>query len=92
MLGNHLQIYNGSEPIPSQLPDNKIDLTAFNMNVYDLFLLDTKVHIHGNIWLTRHESSLTLPLELALQKPFQNSSVIFTYLMEPQIELNCRFE
>lgn len=84
--------YSNSNLIPSKLPDKKIDTTLLNMNIYDGFLLDTKVHIYNDIWLYRNESSLTIPLESLLAQPFQNSSIIFTYFIEPEIELRCRFE
>ncbi|MAN28320.1 MULTISPECIES: SAM-dependent methyltransferase [Mesonia] len=84
--------YSISDLIPSKLPDKKIDLTSLDMNSYQRLLLDTKVHIHGDIWLDRNESSLTIPLESLLAQPFQNSSIIFTYYIEPEIELKCRFE
>lgn len=78
--------------IPSKLPDKKIDITLLDMNIYERFLLDTKVHIHGDIWLYRNESSLTIPLESEIVKPFQNNSIIFTYFIDPEIELRYRFE
>lgn len=81
-----------SGQIPALLPDKIIDLTPLNMDTYEKFILDTKVHVHGDIWLHRNESSLTLPLYLLLDQPFVNSSVIFTYYMEPEPKLNCRFE
>jgi hypothetical protein len=84
--------YSTSDLIPLELPDKKIDMTSLDMNIYERFLLDTKVHIHGDIWLYRNESSLTIPLEFILAQPFQNSSIIFTYFIEPEIELRCRFE
>ncbi len=84
--------YSTSEPIPPKLPNKKIDMTSLDMNIYERFLLDTKVHIHSDIWLNRNESSLTIPLESILAQPFQHSSIIFTYFLEPEIELRCRFE
>lgn len=78
--------------IPSKLPDIKIDITLLDMNIYERFLLDTKVHIYGDIWLYRNESSLTIPSESLLAKPFQNNSIIFTYFIDPEIELRYRFE
>ena len=87
-----LAAYSSSDLIPSKLPDKKIDVTSLDRNSYDRFLLDTKVHIHGTMWLNRNESSLTIPLEYVLAQPFQTSSIIFTYVLEPEIELSCRFE
>ena len=84
--------FSNSGPIPSVLPDKKINLSLLNMDVYEKFILDTKIHVQGDIWLDRNESSLTLPLSLLLEQPFLNNSVIFTYYMEPETQLNCRFE
>ncbi|WP_034062435.1 SAM-dependent methyltransferase [Lacinutrix jangbogonensis] len=83
---------SNSDAIPSQLRDKKINLSSLDMTIYENILLDTKVHIHGDIWLYRNESSLTIPFESALKKPLQNSSLIFTYFMEPEVELKYRFE
>lgn len=87
-----LAAYSSSDLIPSQFPDKKIDLTSLTMSIYEKFVLDTKVHIHDNIWLSRNESSLTLPLESTLTQPFQNNSFVFTYFLEPEIELKLRIE
>ena len=84
--------YSASDPIPPKFTDKKIDLTVLNMTDYERVLLDTKVHIHGDSWLNRNESSLTIPYESELVQPFQKSSIIFTYCIEPEIELKCRFE
>lgn len=83
---------SNTDLIPSQLPDKKIDLTSLNMNTYEKFVLDTKVHIHDTIWLSRNESSLTLPLEHKLTQPFKNNAFVFTYFMEPEMELKFRLE
>ncbi|KGL63500.1 phytanoyl-CoA dioxygenase [Polaribacter sp. Hel1_85] len=81
-----------SKGIPSQLPVFKMNLPSLNMGFYDTFLLDTKVHIYNDIWLTRNESSLTIAHNFKLEKPFKNSAAIFTYFMEPEIELKIKFE
>ncbi|SOE19712.1 hypothetical protein SAMN06298216_0216 [Spirosomataceae bacterium TFI 002] len=80
------------DEIPTMLPEKVIDLKSHNLNQYDRILLDTKVHVQGEIWLTRNESSLTIPLQLTLEQPFTKKTIAFTYEMEPQIELKCRFE
>lgn len=84
--------HSGPNPIPEVLPDNKIDLTSLKMETYESMILDTKVHVHGDIWLDRNESSLTLPLNMKINHPFVQSCVIFNYYMEPETQLNCRFE
>ncbi|WP_435263571.1 phytanoyl-CoA dioxygenase [Tenacibaculum sp. nBUS_03] len=77
-------------PIPMRLPDKKIDFSSLNMNTYKSILLDTQVHVYNDIWLKRSESSLTLPLEITLEQPFKNEAIIFTYQIEPSIELKCK--
>lgn len=84
--------YSSSYSIPSQLTDKIFDLTTLNINKYEKFLLDTKVHIYEDIWLHRNESPLTTPLEYTFTKPIHNNQIIFTYYMEPEIELKFKFE
>ncbi len=81
-----------SNSIPSHFPDKKIDLKNLDLFIYDKILLDTKVHIHNDSWLERNESSLTIPLEIVLEKPFSHNALIFTYYLEPEIELKCTFQ
>ncbi len=79
-----------TEPnIPKQLADVKVNLEAVNMANYKAMLLDTKVHVYKDIWLDRNESSLTLSLEMELAQPFEKKEIIFTYQMDPDIELKC---
>ncbi|MDY8137431.1 phytanoyl-CoA dioxygenase [Aquimarina sp. 2201CG5-10] len=78
--------------MPSQLSEKKIDLTSLDMENYKNILLDTQVHIYDDIWLYRNESSLTIPFEMKLEKPSEYNSIIFTYYLEPEVELKCRFE
>lgn len=85
-------LYDGNPSLPSELPPKKINLKTLDVATYESMLLDTKVHIYNDIWLDRNESSLTLPLEITLQKPFQNEAIIFTYQLEPTIELKCVFQ
>lgn len=80
------------ELLPAQLPEKSIDLKALENVDFDKMLLDTKVQVYKNIWLERNESSLTLPLQITLEKPFLNNSIVFFYQIEPEIELKCRFE
>ncbi len=97
-MGNILNVrqviasHKGKQHTPIQLPDKKIDFTSLNMNAYKSMLLDTQVHVYDNIWLNRNESSLTLPLEMTLEQPFLNNAIIFTYQIEPDIELKCKLE
>ena len=84
--------YDGNQSAPAQLADKKVDMTSLDVDRYESILLDTKVHVYHDIWLDRNESSLTIPLEVVLQKPFQNEAIVFTYQLEPTIELKCSFE
>lgn len=81
-----------SESIPAEFPEKKIDLTNVNLDTFEKLFLDTRVKIYQDIWLERNESSLTVPFESILQKPNDSNSITFTYHMEPEIELKCKFE
>jgi predicted RNA methylase len=80
---------NTGQTMPTQLADVKVNLETVNMADYNFMLLDTKVHVYKDIWLDRSESSLTLPLEMELAQPFHKKEIIFTYFMDPEIELKC---
>ncbi|AUP80740.1 SAM-dependent methyltransferase [Flavivirga eckloniae] len=82
--------HNNNTNIPPQLPDKIFDLKS--MNNYKSMIIDTEVHIHNNLRLTRSESSLTLPFEMALEQPFSGNAIIFTYHMGYDIELKYRLE
>jgi hypothetical protein len=71
--------------IPAQLPTVTANLN--NMERYDLIVIDTTVVVSKNIILERGQSSLTLPLEFTLEQPFKDSKMVFTYHLEPEIEL-----
>lgn len=75
-----------------QLPDKKIDLSSLDMDKYESILIDTTVHIYKNIQLTRNESSLTLPFEMMFAQPFEFNTLVFTYHLEPEVELKYRLE
>ncbi|MGJ8743238.1 phytanoyl-CoA dioxygenase [Polaribacter sp.] len=85
-------LHSNSEHIPAQLHELKINFSTLNMNLYDAFIIDTTIHIYKDIWLTRNESSLTVAHQFLLKKPFHQSAVVFTYFMEPEIELKVNFE
>ncbi|XRE43434.1 hypothetical protein ACIVBQ_001638 [Tenacibaculum discolor] len=78
--------------VPTQLPDKKVAVKSLNIEQYNYLLLDTLVHVYGNIWLTRNESSLTIPLEMGIEHPFHFNSIIYTYQMDPDIELKYSLE
>lgn len=77
---------------PSQLPNKKIAVKSLNIEQYNYLILDTLVHVYGNIWLTRNESSLTIPLEMGIEHPFHFNSIVYTYQMNPDIELKYSLE
>lgn len=83
---------NKSDIISTQLPDKKVAVKSLNIEQYNYLLLDTLVHIYDNIWLTRNESSLTIPLEMGIEHPFLFNSIVYTYQMHPDIELKYKLE
>ncbi|MEQ3498913.1 phytanoyl-CoA dioxygenase [Tenacibaculum sp. SSH1-16] len=83
---------NKSDIISTQLPDKKVTVKSLNIEQYNYLLLDTLVHIYDNIWLTRNESSLTIPLEMGIEHPFLFNSIVYTYQMHPDIELKYKLE
>lgn len=87
-----LSAYEPTQVIPSQLPDIRINMKDLHVEQYNFLALDTEVHVYNDLWLTRNESSLTLALEMGIEKPFTFQDVIFTYVMEDSIELKMRLE
>ncbi|WP_437823477.1 phytanoyl-CoA dioxygenase [Tenacibaculum mesophilum] len=83
---------NKSDIVSTQLPDKKVAVKSLNIEQYNYLLLDTLVHIYDNIWLTRNESSLTIPLEMGIEHPFLFNSIVYTYQMHPDIELKYKLE
>lgn len=83
---------NKSNIVSTQLPDKKVAVKSLNIEQYNYLLLDTLVHIYDNIWLTRNESSLTIPLEMGIEHPFLFNSIVYTYQMHPDIELKYKLE
>ena len=71
--------------IPAELPSITFALT--NMDRYNLVVIDTQVIVYKDIALERWESSLTIPLEMNLEQPFDDCKMEFIYHMEPEIEL-----
>ena len=73
------------EKLPDAFPKRVIKMGT-EKNIESI-VLDTLVTIYENIELTRGESSLTLPLQLTIDKESYPSSLEFTYCLTPQIEL-----
>ncbi|CAM1359393.1 conserved hypothetical protein [Tenacibaculum sediminilitoris] len=78
---------NKNTIIPIQLPNKKVAVNSINIERYNYLILDTLVHVYNDIWLTRSESSLTLPLEMHIEHPINFGAIVFTYLMDSNIEL-----
>ncbi|MFT5998302.1 MAG: hypothetical protein ACI81P_000755 [Neolewinella sp.] len=83
---------NGDQSIPTKLPEVKVDFSALTMTDYHSMLLETRVHVYQDIWLETNESSLTLSQQLILEQPFNYQAMVFTYLLEPGVELTFRLE
>ncbi|TDQ28906.1 SAM-dependent methyltransferase [Tenacibaculum caenipelagi] len=77
---------------PGQLPNKKIAIKSLNIEQYNYLILDTLVHVYGNIWLTRNESSLTIPLEMGIEHPFHFNSIVYTYQMDSDVQLKYSLE
>lgn len=71
--------------LPEQFEPVIVDLS--NIAKYDRILLETNVKIYQDLKLDRNESSLTLSLEMEIEKPMTYKTVAFTYHTQPQIEL-----
>lgn len=78
--------------IPNQLPSKKVAVAPLGIERYNYLVLDTLVHVYDTIWLTRNESSLTIPLQMQLEQPFNFSAIVFTYQIDPSIEFKCSLE
>jgi len=50
-------------------------------------IVDTKVHVHNDIWLDRNESSLSIPFEMEIAYPLDAPNVTFFYQLKPSVEL-----
>lgn len=74
--------------LPEALPTFKISLSDFSSNI---ITIDTVVNVYDNLILKRGESSLSIPLEFHLKPNSNNTTVDFTYHLEPQIELKISY-
>ena len=88
------KIFDTREAIASLLPNtNALSIfpaVQFNLesNVnYHSIVIDTEVYIYKDLCLIRGESSLTLPCEILLENTSKFNSVVFTYCLQPQVEL-----
>ena len=59
---------------------------------YNTLVIDTNVHIYKDYWLKRYDSTLTTPYAYHLEKPFTKQKAVFTYHLDPEIEMKLTFE
>ncbi|EDP98087.1 phytanoyl-CoA dioxygenase [Kordia algicida OT-1] len=76
---------NGNKELPDTFPATTINIAG--NETYDTMVVDTKVHIHDDIWLHRNESSLSIPLEMKITYPIEAPNVTFFYELKPSVEL-----
>lgn len=79
-----LKVYENAD-LPERF--EATDISLINATQYDSVILDTEVQIYKDVKLTRSESSLTLALEIPIEKPLTYESVAFTYHLQPQPSL-----
>ncbi len=76
--------------LPEQFQSVKVDLTQADK--YERIVLVTEVQVYKELLLVRNESSLTLTLEMEIEKPIVNKAVLFTYHTKPNMELKFTLE
>jgi predicted RNA methylase len=76
--------------LPKQFESFKVDLSKADK--YDRIVIDTCVEVYKEHVLRKNESSLTLSLEMEIEKPVIHKSVLFTYHTDPQMELKFTLE
>ncbi|WP_046758099.1 SAM-dependent methyltransferase [Kordia jejudonensis] len=83
-----VKINNGSKTLPNAFDPITINLAGDEK--YSTMIVDTKVHIHNDIWLYRNESSLSIPLEMEIVYPLDAPNVTFFYQLKPSVELKLK--
>lgn len=76
--------------IPNQFEPVKVPMIR-NRNI-EAFAIDTEVLVHDDLKMVRYESDLTRPIEMGINAPDQTNSVVFTYRIQPVIELYTSLE
>ena len=79
---------DGSKLLPESFAPITINLEGAEK--YNTMIVDTKVHIYNDIWLTRNESSLSIPLEMEISYPLNAPNVTFFYQLKPSVELKLK--
>ncbi|MFK7747430.1 MAG: phytanoyl-CoA dioxygenase [Kordia sp.] len=80
-----VKINDGSKSLPESFAPITINLESDDK--YYSMIVDTKVHIHNDIWLHRNESSLSIPFEMEIAHPLDAPNVTFFYELKPSVEL-----
>lgn len=83
-----VQQSDGNKPLPESFEPITINLEGNQR--YHTMIVDTKVHINNDIWLTRNESSLSIPLEMEIAYPLDAPNVTFFYQLKPSVELKLK--
>ena len=76
--------------LPEQFNAVRVDLTQADK--YSRIVLATEVQVYEELLLARNESSLTLTLEMEIDKPITSDAVLFTYHTTPNLELKFKLE
>lgn len=83
-----VKINDGSKSLPESFASTTVNLAGEDK--YQTMIVDTKVHIHNDIWLHRNESSLSIPLEMEIAYPLDAPDVTFFYQLKPSVELKLK--
>ena len=83
-----VSVNDGSKVLPESFAPKTINLDG--KEKYSTMIVDTKVHIHNDIWLHRNESSLSIPLQMEIVYPLDAPNVTFFYQLKPTVELKLK--
>jgi len=87
---NAIKLAELNSSLPEQFTAVRVELS--NATKYDRIVLATEVQVYKELLLVRSESSLTLTLEMEIEKPIVNKAVLFTYHTKPNMELKFKLE
>ncbi len=59
---------------------------------YKGFLIDTTVRVYKDNFITRNESSVTIPCKVMFPQPLEHKKAYFTYCIKPQVELRFDYD
>ncbi|WP_298418566.1 phytanoyl-CoA dioxygenase [uncultured Kordia sp.] len=83
-----VKVNDGSKSLPEEFTPVTINLSGDEK--YYSMVVDTKVQIQGDLWLSRNESSLSIPLEMEIAYPLDAPNVTFFYQLKPSVELKLK--